>query len=127
MPAARTERRPAPSAERTAAATSASQTLRRLFTEGLSVGRDHLSATVNTLVLAYVGAALPVLLIFENQGTTFGEALNRETVAGEVVVAILVGSVGVVLAVPLTTGLAAWLARPVPSSALPDNHHGHHH
>jgi uncharacterized membrane protein len=100
-------------------------TFRRLFGEGLAVGRDHLSATVNTLVLAYVGAALPILLIFENQGTTFGDAINQESVAGEVV-AMLVGSIGLVLAVPLTTALAAWLAGRVPSDVLPDAHaHAH--
>jgi uncharacterized membrane protein len=102
------------------------QGLRRVFTSALSVGRDHLSATVNTLVLAYVGAALPILLIFENQDTTFGDALNRETVAGEVV-AMLVGSIGLVLAVPLTTALAAWLIQRVPATALGGEGEGHHH
>jgi uncharacterized membrane protein len=100
---------------------------RRLFAEAVAVGRDHLSATVNTLVLAYVGAALPVLLIFEDQGTSFGEAVNREVVAEEVV-AMLVGSIGLVLAVPVTTALAAWLARLVPAAALPaGDGHGHPH
>jgi uncharacterized membrane protein len=103
--------------------------IRRLFTEGLTVGRDHLSATVNTLVLAYVGAALPVLLIFETQGTSFGDALNAEGVAGEVV-AMLVGSIGLVLAVPLTTALAAWLAKLAPAAAAAaaaSAHAGHRH
>ncbi len=98
---------------------------RRLFASALTVGRDHLSATVNTLVLAYVGAALPVLLVFEAQGTGFGDALNRESVAEEVV-AMLVGSIGLVLAVPVTTALAAWLVRLVPARALPAGH-GHAH
>jgi uncharacterized membrane protein len=104
------------------------QTLRRLFGEALTVGRDHLSATVNTLVLAYVGAALPILLIFENQGTSFSDALNREVVATEVV-AMLVGSIGIVLAVPLTTALAAWLTRLVSSETLAAAAHAHpeHH
>ena len=103
------------------------QGFRRLFGEGLSVGRDHLSATVNTLVLAYVGAALPLLLIFETQNTGFGEVVNGEVVAGEVV-AMLVGSIGLMLAVPLTTGVAAWLARLLPPALLPaDGHHHHHH
>jgi len=102
---------------------------RAVFREGLSVGRDHLSATVNTLVLAYVGAALPVLLIFEQSGTRVADALNRERVAGQVV-AMLVGSIGLVLAVPLTTALAAWLARTLPPAALAhagDGHAHHHH
>lgn len=98
----------------------------RLFAEALAVGRDHLSATVNTLVLAYVGAALPVLLIFETQGTSFGEAIGGETVAGEVV-AMLVGSIGLVLAVPLTTAFATWLADRLPAAALEGAGHGHAH
>lgn len=102
---------------------------RAVFREGLSVGRDHLAATVNTLVLAYVGAALPVLLIFEQSGIGVSDALNRERVAGQIV-AMLVGSIGLVLAVPLTTALAAWLARTLPPAALAragDAHAHHHH
>lgn len=97
----------------------------RLFRSALSVGRDHLGATVNTLVLAYVGAALPILLIFANQQTSFGTALNRESVAEEVI-AMCVGSIGLVVAVPLTTALAALLALRLPADALPDDH-GHAH
>ena len=103
-----------------------SQSMRRLFREGLTVGRDHLSATVNTLVLAYAGAALPLLLVLEAQNTTFSEAINSEIIATQAV-AMLVGSIGLILAVPLTTGLAAWLARFVPDRLLPDDVHAHHH
>jgi uncharacterized membrane protein len=80
-----------------------------LFREAMSVGRDHLGATVNTLALAYAGGSLPVLLIFATQGTRFGDAIAREAVAEELV-ATLVGSIGLVAAVPLTTALAALLA-----------------
>ncbi|HEY7598384.1 MAG TPA: YibE/F family protein, partial [Candidatus Limnocylindrales bacterium] len=65
--------------------------LRRLSALALDVGRDHVSATVNTLVLAYVGAALPILLLFSAADLGVGEALNLEVVAKEVV-ATLVGS-----------------------------------
>jgi uncharacterized membrane protein len=82
---------------------------RRLFREGMVVGRDHLGATVNTLVLAYAGASLPVLLVLAGQGTRFLDALEFERVAG-VIVATVVGSTGLLAAVPLTTGLAAVLA-----------------
>ena len=100
---------------------------RRLFDEALTVGRDHLGATVNTLVLAYAGAALPVLLIFSYQGVGFGGAINFETVAAEVV-AMLVGSIGLIAAMPLTTGLAALLAVRLPAAALPEGDaHGHAH
>jgi uncharacterized membrane protein len=67
------------------------------------------SATVNTLVLAYVGAALPILLIFSSSDLGFGDALSTEVVATQVV-ATLVGSIGLIAAVPLTTALAAALA-----------------
>jgi uncharacterized membrane protein len=83
--------------------------LRSLFGEAMTVGRDHLGATVNTLVLAYAGASLPVLLIFAEYGTGFADAVGREVVAQEIV-ATLVGSIGLVAAVPLTTALAALLA-----------------
>ena len=80
-----------------------------LFGQALRVGRDHVSATVNTLVLAYVGAALPVLLLFSAADLGVGEVINLELVASEVV-ATLVGSIGLIAAVPLTTALAAALA-----------------
>jgi len=81
----------------------------RLFREAMVVGRDHLGATVNTLVLAYAGASLPVLLVLAGQGTRFLDAIEFEQVAG-VIVATVVGSTGLLAAVPLTTGLAAVLA-----------------
>ena len=88
----------------------------RLLREALAVGRDHLGATVNTLVLAYAGAALPILLIFNTAGTPFGDAVNREPVA-EQVIAMLVGSIGLIAAVPLTTAIAALLAARLPATA----------
>lgn len=98
----------------------------RLYRAAMGVGRDHLGATVNTLVLAYVGAALPVLLIFANQRTSPTDALNREPVA-EAVIAALVGSIGLLAAVPLATGLAALLAARSPAERIGDDHGGHAH
>jgi uncharacterized membrane protein len=103
------------------------QAFRQLYRSAIDVGRDHLGATVNTLVLAYAGAALPLLLIFSNQQTSFGTAVNRESVATELV-AMGVGSIGLVAAVPLTTLLASLLARRLPDEVLaPEEHHGHAH
>ena len=99
---------------------------RRLFGEAIAVGRDHLGATVNTLVLAYAGAALPVLLIFNTQATPFAEAVNREPVA-EQIVAMLVGSIGLIAAVPLTTAIAALLASRMPAAVVPGDVHAHVH
>jgi uncharacterized membrane protein len=84
--------------------------VRELYGRALDVGRDHVSATVNTLVLAYAGASLPVLLIFGSGELGFVDAVNVELVAQEVV-ATLVGSIGLIAAVPITTVLAATLAR----------------
>jgi uncharacterized membrane protein len=92
---------------------------RRLIRGALDVGQDHIAATVNTLVLAYVGASLPVLLVFSLGGTSFGNAVNSQAVA-EQIVAMIVGSIGLMAAVPITTTLAALLAERLPSSALPD-------
>jgi uncharacterized membrane protein len=83
--------------------------VRELFSRGLVVGRDHMAAIVNTLVLAYAGASLPILLIFSLGGWSFRGAVTSEVVAAEVVAAI-VGSIGLIAAVPITTGLAAFLA-----------------
>jgi len=77
----------------------------------LSVGRDHVAATVNTLFLAYVGASLPLLVLFVTSGDAFGTVATAEAVAVEVV-RTLCGSVGLIAAVPLTTVLAAALAPP---------------
>jgi uncharacterized membrane protein len=101
--------------------------LRRLSGLALDVGRDHVSATVNTLVLAYVGASLPILLLFSAADLGVGNALNLEVVAKEVV-ATLVGSIGLIAAVPITTGLAALLALSVaPDQIEDDDGHGHAH
>jgi len=89
----------------------------QLFREAMVVGRDHLGATVNTLVLAYAGASLPVLLVLAGQGTGFLDAIEFEQVAG-VVVATLVGSIGLLAAVPLTTALATLLAVRTPTARL---------
>lgn len=85
-------------------------TAAELFRAGLRVGRQHMAATVNTLALAYVGAALPLLVVFSLVGARAQDVVTREAVAQEVVRA-LVGSLGIVLAVPLTTALAAAAVR----------------
>jgi uncharacterized membrane protein len=94
---------------------------RRLFALALDVGRDHVSATVNTLVLAYVGAALPILLLFSAADLGVSQALNLEVV-GKEIVATLVGSIGLIAAVPITTGLAALLALSVEPERLDAGH-----
>jgi uncharacterized membrane protein len=99
---------------------------RELIAHADAVGRDHIAATVNTLVLAYTGAAIPVLLVFSLSGTSTATAANSEAVAGALV-AMLVGSIGLMLAVPLTTALAAWLALDASPAELPDDEPAHIH
>jgi uncharacterized membrane protein len=105
--------------------TNPSLTARQLYREAFTVGRDHLSATINTLVLAYVGASLPLLLVIHSAAVTTGDAINTQDIA-EPIVATLVGSIGLIASVPLTTGLAAVLASNVPPEAV-RAHAGHAH
>jgi uncharacterized membrane protein len=98
---------------------------RALYRGAFAVGRDHLSATIHTLVLAYVGAALPLILVLRDAHTGMTDALNGQIVA-EPVVATLVGAIALVAAVPLTTGLAAVLVARMPAGAL-EGHRGHAH
>lgn len=99
---------------------------RAVYREAFAVGRDHLTATIHTLVLAYVGASLPLMLILSSTNVATADALNIKDVA-EPIVATLVGSIALLASVPLTTGLAALLAARLPADALGDSHHAHAH
>ena len=108
-------------------AANPAQRFGELFRRAIDVGRDHVSATVNTLVLAYVGASLTTLLVFASGQLSFIEAVNLEVIAS-VAVATLVGSIGLICAVPITTALAALLAEGIPAEELAaDAHAGHSH
>jgi uncharacterized membrane protein len=94
---------------------------RGLFRSAMRIGQDHVAATVNTLVLAYAGASLPMLLMFSLGRGNYGSLVNFEFIAEEIV-RTLVGSLGLVTAVPLTTLIAILfvlradpLAPPLPS------------
>ncbi|MFG2990702.1 YibE/F family protein [Streptomyces sp. NPDC048257] len=79
---------------------------RALYRAAIRIGRDHIASVVNTLVLAYAGAALPLLLLFSIANSSMGSVANSELVAVEIV-RTLVGSIGLVASVPVTTALAA--------------------
>jgi uncharacterized membrane protein len=98
---------------------------RALYRAALAVGRDHLSATIHTLVLAYAGAALPLLLIITDSRVTTTDALNDQAIA-EPAIATAVGCIALIAAVPLTTGLAAALVAKIPGSHMPRGH-AHQH
>ncbi len=78
---------------------------KELFLRSMNVGKDHISSMVNTLVLVYAGASLPLLLLFVNNPHPFLEVINYEIIADEIV-RTLVGSIGLILAVPITTYIA---------------------
>jgi uncharacterized membrane protein len=78
-----------------------------LYKRAIEVGRDHIGSLVNTLALAYVGISLPLILLYANANTSLSLTLNQEIVVEELL-RIIVGSIGLVLAVPATTLVAAW-------------------
>lgn len=82
-----------------------------LVASGIRVGRDHIASTVNTLLLAYAGASMPLILLFAVSEQPLGMVINSEIIAVEVV-RTLAGSIGLVAAVPITTALAAVVLRP---------------
>ncbi len=90
-------------------ATDPRMPFRALYRRAMEVGRDHVAATVNTLVLAYTGGVLPMLLLFYVTNEHPLQVLNYEFVAQEIV-SMMVGSLGLIAAVPLTNLLAVSLA-----------------
>jgi uncharacterized membrane protein len=87
-------------------ASTADATATTLYGSGMRIGRDHIASTVYTIVLAYAGAALPLLLLFTVNRAELGDVANSEIVAEEIV-RTLVGSIGLVASVPITTFIAA--------------------
>lgn len=77
----------------------------RLFAAAMRIGRDHVASTVNTLALAYAGASMPLLVLFVLSAQSLGSVVNGEVIATELI-RTLVGSIGLVTSVPLTTWLA---------------------
>jgi len=76
----------------------------------MRIGQDHVAATVNTLVLAYAGASLPMLLMFSLGRGDYGYIVNFSFIAEEIV-RTLVGSLGLIAAVPITTAIAIFFAQ----------------
>ena len=97
-------------------------TRREAYMRAIRVGREHVGALVNTLVLAYTGAALPLLLFFHLSSASFGSLINSELFATEIVRTI-VGSIGLILTVPIVTLLAVFYLK----GYTPKNKHVHPH
>jgi hypothetical protein len=93
----------------------------------MRVGRDHIASTVYTLVLAYAGGALPLLLLFSVAGRSIRDVLTGDAVAIEIARSS-VGGIALALSVPLTTAIAVMLARPFghKQTAAPTSRHSKH-
>lgn len=102
---------------------------KELYNKALVVGRAHIGSLVNTLALAYTGVSLPLILLYAKTENNIWQIVNQEVVAVELI-RIIIGSIGLILAVPLTTAVAAWYYhdRVVLDADNHDGHgHGHHH
>jgi uncharacterized membrane protein len=91
-------------------------TWRELYSRGMAVGRDHIASTVYTIVFAYAGAALPLLLLFEVYAQPWDVVLTSSALAEEVI-RTAVGAIALVLAVPVTTAAGAFFAKAADTDA----------
>ena len=83
---------------------------RELFRRSMVVGVDHFASMVNSLMLAYVGASLPLFLLLMIYQEPLGFSLNREVFVEEIV-RTLVGGIGLMLAGPISSLIACWMAK----------------
>jgi uncharacterized membrane protein len=112
-------------------------TKKTIYQRAIRIGREHIGALVNTLAIAYVGASLPLLLLFIQTSTSsLANIANREIFATEIV-RTMIGSIGLILAVPITTFVAVWLLMRMKKNNVSQEklqkeqealeHAGHHH
>lgn len=99
-------------------------TRRQVYTRGLRIGREHIGALINTLAIAYVGASLPLLLLLKESTANPLYILNGEIFATEII-RILMSSIGIILAVPITTLIATSMLKDAKRSGVPSHSHTH--
>jgi uncharacterized membrane protein len=97
-----------------------------LYARASVVGRNHIGSMVNTLALAYVAVSLPLILLYAKTQNSWLAILNQEVVAAEML-RIIIGSLGLILAVPATTAVAAWYYQNHEVKEGEGHSHGHHH
>ncbi len=97
-----------------------------LYRRALRIGREHIGALVNTLAIAYVGVSLPLLLLLHFTNMSIEATINQEIFATEIV-RTMVGSIGLILAVPLTTLISVWMLRKGKPSDTKSEGHSHSH
>ncbi|MDP3402853.1 MAG: YibE/F family protein [bacterium] len=95
----------------------ANYTRKQVYLRGLRIGREHIGALVNTLAIAYVGASLPLLLLLKQSTASPLYLLNSEIFATEII-RILMSSIGIILAVPVTTLIATYMLKGARASGL---------
>jgi len=96
---------------------SADYTRKQVYLRGLRIGREHIGALVNTLAIAYVGASLPLLLLLKQSTASPLYLLNSEIFATEII-RILMSSIGIILAVPVTTLIATYMLKGARASGI---------
>ena len=98
---------------------------RHVFTRAMRIGREHIGALVNTLAITYVGISLPLILLFEQSNLNLLLTINQEVFATEIL-RMMIGSIGLILAVPITTAVAVYMLAGQKASTRAI-HSGHHH
>lgn len=104
--------------------TNPEMTKKEVYSRAIRIGREHVGALVNTLVLAYTGASLPILLYFKLSEMNFSSVVNLEIFTTEIVRAI-VGSIGLIMTVPIVTMLAVVYLKGYKSKHSHSHHHHH--
>lgn len=99
---------------------------KEIYMRAIRIGREHIGALVNTLAIAYVGASLPLILLMQSATTGVLFIINNEIFSTEIV-RILIGSIGLILAVPITTLIASYMLYGKVTSSHISSHSGHHH
>jgi uncharacterized membrane protein len=99
---------------------------KEIYLSALRVGKEHVGALVNTLALAYTGASLPLLLLFSTADASTSSIINQEIFATEIIRTI-VGSIGLILTVPITTLLAVYFLKDYKGKGVGGHAHSHGH
>lgn len=96
---------------------------KEVYKKAIRVGKEHVGALVNTLALAYTGASLPLLLLFSTSDSSMSSIINQEIFATEIIRTV-VGSIGLILAVPITTLLAVYMLKGYKGKHIHTHLHG---
>ena len=96
-----------------------------VFARAMRIGREHIGALVNTLAITYVGISLPLILLFMESNLNLLVTINQEVFATEIL-RMMIGSIGLILAVPITTAIAVYMLAGHQGGKR-TIHSGHHH